>query len=293
MKSIVYLLLSLTVYSVSFAAPIAPQGDIKSPAIVAASPSPQRELEVKLLEQQIATMKEYHSSLLDTVYWALGTVATVSMLLVGFGWLANFKFHESEKKRLMDELDAKLKEAFSSIETRLSTREIEVIKSVDLRLENQATRTTRDIDIARTEATKQHENNSAAIEQMRVKISDLDAAQAKGKKRDSEIEATLRNVEEGVWEIKGIPTNILITQAQGLRASLDAEQNRFYIVSTLQRMRKTIEDLILPTGKTVPKQIIDGIKEDVAKVATIEPVEATAVSLLLEKIQIEARDRKQ
>lgn len=193
----------------------------------------------------------------------------------------------------MDELDAKLKEAFSSIETRLSTREIEVIKSVDLRLENQATRTTRDIDIARTEATKQHENNSAAIEQMRVKISDLDAAQAKGKKRDSEIEATLRNVEEGVWEIKGIPTNILITQAQGLRASLDAEQNRFYIVSTLQRMRKTIEDLILPTGKTVPKQIIDGIKEDVAKVATIEPVEATAVSLLLEKIQIEARDRKQ
>lgn len=245
------------------------------------------------MEQQIATMKEYHPSLLDTVYWALGTVATVSILLVGFGWLANFKFHESEKKRLMDELDAKLKEAFSSIETRLSTREIEVIKSVDLRLENQATRTTRDIDIARTEATKQHENNSAAIEQMRVKISDLDAAQAKGKKRDSEIEATLRNVEEGVWEIKGIPTNILITQAQGLRASLDAEQNRFYIVSTLQRMRKTIEDLILPTGKTVPKQIIDGIKEDVAKVATIEPVEATAVSLLLEKIQIEARDRKQ
>ncbi len=291
MKNILYLLAILSFYSTSFAVPTVPQAKVNTPALATPSPSLQSELEVKLLEKQIATMKEYHSSLLDTVYWALGTVATVSVLLVGFGWLANFKFHESEKKRLIDELDAKLKEALASIDTRLSINEVEVIKSVDLRIDNQVTRVARDIDIARAEALRQHESNTSAIEQLKSKISVLDDAQTKGEKRDSEVEAALRQVEEHVWDLKGIPTNTLITQAQGLQASIAAE-HRFYITSTLQRMKKTIQNSILPAGGTMPKPILDSMKEDVAKVVAIEPIEAAAVSQLLEKIKIDTGDTK-
>lgn len=71
---------------------------------------------MRVSQTQIATMKEYHSSLLDTVYWALGTVATVAVLLVGFGWFANFKFHEAEKQRLKEDLVASQKEANATLE---------------------------------------------------------------------------------------------------------------------------------------------------------------------------------
>lgn len=61
---------------------------------------------VALLEAQLQTMRDYHSSLLDTVYFALAGVFLLASLLVGFGWFANFKVYERDKLALRAELEA-------------------------------------------------------------------------------------------------------------------------------------------------------------------------------------------
>lgn len=286
MKKIFYFVVALAFWFPSFAAVSAQETKAARPGIAAPAPSfSQAELELKVQEKQIATMKEYHSSLLDTVYWALGTVATVAVLLVGFGWLANFKFHESEKQRLKDELDGKIKEALASIETRLSSNEVQVINSVDSRLDSHFTRVARDIDIARAEAAGMNERISTTIEQFKSQLATLEKAKSRSEIADSEMEAALRQVEEHVWELKGIPINMLITQTQGLRAAIKAS-NRFYVASALERMEKTITTSILPDKKDVDAKMLKRISEDVANASAIEPVAAATVSELLEQIQV-------
>jgi preprotein translocase subunit SecG len=65
--------------------------------------------QVRQLQTQVQVMKEYHSSLLDTVYWALGGVFLVVSIILGFGWFANFRIYERDKQFLREELDAQLK----------------------------------------------------------------------------------------------------------------------------------------------------------------------------------------
>lgn len=215
------------------------------PPPVAAHSISQLELELKVLQTQAATMKEYHSSLLDTVYWALGTVATVAVLLVGFGWFANFKFHESEKQRLKEELEARLREATATINARLGSHEIEVLNSIDSRLDGHLTRIARDIDIARAEASRFNQENADAVKELKADFALLQKTATNTARRDDELETALRLVEENVWELKGIPTNTLITQGQGLRSAVKAG-NHYFITSALGRMQSTIKNSVLP-----------------------------------------------
>lgn len=61
--------------------------------------------QVKILESQLQVMKDYQSSLLDTVYWALGGVFLIVGLLLGFGWFSNFRIYERDKETLKADLE--------------------------------------------------------------------------------------------------------------------------------------------------------------------------------------------
>ena len=56
-----------------------------------------------MLRAQLEVMKQYDQRLLNTVYWALGTLAAVAAALVGFGWFANFRVYERDKNALAQE----------------------------------------------------------------------------------------------------------------------------------------------------------------------------------------------
>lgn len=236
-------------------------------------------------------MKEYHSSLLDTVYWALGTVATVTTLLVGFGWFANFKFHEAEKQRLKEDLEIRLKEATATLDARLSVNQAEMSKLIDSRLDAFLTRVARDIDLAREEASRATENNRDELKQLKVSVEALRESERQNAKRDSELEATLRVVEEHVWDLKGIPTNTLLTQAQGLKSAMDAD-SRHHITSVLDRMRSTITDSILPKKMSLPKSAIEWINLVLAKAETTEPILATELRELVKQIVVRSEEQK-
>lgn len=291
MKKILYLVVALAFCALSFTAVSAQETKLVLPKADAPAPSiGKAEAELKVQEKQLATMKEYHSSLLDTVYWALSTVATVAALLVGFGWFANFKFHESEKQRLKDELDGRIKEALASVDTRLSANEVQVINTVDSRLDSHFTRVARDIDISRAEAVGMSDRISTTLDQLKSQLTALDQAKNRSQIADSELEAALRQVEWLVWELKGIPTNTLITQSQGLAAAIEAN-NKLYIGIALDGMAETIAESILPNNKDISAAMLKIIGENVANALAIEPIKAERVSELLRQVKVSPEDK--
>lgn len=81
--------------------------------------------QVKLLEAQLQMTRDYQRSLLETVYWALSGVFIVVSLLLGFGWLVNFKVYERDKEVLKAELEniahAKATELDAGIATKMAS----------------------------------------------------------------------------------------------------------------------------------------------------------------------------
>lgn len=67
------------------------------------------------LRAQLQTIREYNDKLLSTVYWALGTVVTIVVLLIGFSWFASFRVSSREKEALKQELQGTLKQDVSSL----------------------------------------------------------------------------------------------------------------------------------------------------------------------------------
>ena len=87
--------------------------------------------QVELLKAQLEVTRTYHSSLLDTVYWALGTVFVMVTLLVGFGWFANFRVYERDKDVLRRELEAENEKNKKKLETFLDQRLVQVSADVE------------------------------------------------------------------------------------------------------------------------------------------------------------------
>lgn len=99
-------------YSVAFAVEPAQvtriQYGVSSTASAATAPTPSAELQVA--RAQLDDARKFQDQLLATVYWSLGTLATVAALLVGFGWFANMRMYERDKAALAQEMRTQLLE---------------------------------------------------------------------------------------------------------------------------------------------------------------------------------------
>lgn len=109
----------------TFAQDVTNQSPSPSPAATASAPSVQespketketRETEVAALRAQLELSRQFHESILDTVYWALGGTFVLVGLLLGFGWFANFKVYERDKAAMKAELEALLLKKFVELE---------------------------------------------------------------------------------------------------------------------------------------------------------------------------------
>lgn len=76
--------------------------------------------EVAVLRAQVETMRDYNERLLSTVYWSLGTIAGIAVLLVGFSWFTNYKIYERDKSALKQELNALFSNQLLQIQNKLN-----------------------------------------------------------------------------------------------------------------------------------------------------------------------------
>lgn len=127
-----HIFLILAIASTSAAGQARSQPPTSPPAQTARSASELADLsiakqQIKMLEAQLSSIREYHGSLLDTVYWALGGVFVIAGLLVGFGWFANFKVYERDKEALRDEMNSKAESAAKELTAQM-TKEVTALQ---------------------------------------------------------------------------------------------------------------------------------------------------------------------
>jgi hypothetical protein len=245
---------------------------------------PQVEADLSAARAQLSAIKEYHSSMLDTVHWALGVVATIAVTLAGFGWWANFKMYEDDKVRLKKELDASTRDALAKFETRINGNEKELLLRVDERLESAYTRVDKGLESVRRRLEKSDDSSVSRAKDTLNYLENLVSICKLLSKRTSEVEAIVREVEEHIWDLKDIPTNILLTQSKTLEAAIAADSGEA-TKSALGRMKETIQSRILPGNHSLPKTALNSILKYIVEAAKIDPVLSADVQALVMKIK--------
>ena len=262
-----------------------------SSANVTASPSSaagtwKNQPEVIALQEQNNVIKQYHASLLDTVYWALGVVATVSVLLVGAGWLVNFKLYEVDKQRMREEFGAQTATIRAAVEAQIAAARAEALQTVQASVGGFADRVSNEQIALRTEL-------QGAINKLDERVVAIDDQLLKSvqvfkliNKRLHGVEATAREVEEHIWDLRGIPVNVLITEGQGLRAAVKAEDEAM-VKAVLERMKETLSTKLIAKNHSLKSSVANHLRSTIETAASLSAVTMNEVLALLDTVVID------
>src|SRR5207244_5850659 len=69
------------------------------------------------VDQVLQLTGQLDQRLLTTVYWCLGTLVTVFLVLIGYNWFVNFRVHERDFRELKNDISTRLDVAVAKIET--------------------------------------------------------------------------------------------------------------------------------------------------------------------------------
>ena len=227
------------------------------------------EQEAKHLREQNASIESYHESVLTTAYFALGTVITITVLLLGYSWWFNSRAYENDKKALRDEVESKI----ATAESRISLKEQEQRSTAEAAINAR-------IDSATSTSV-------ASYNQLRKEVADArtsfeQASQSTAEKIDW-ITREFRMVEDMVWALRGVHSNSLLALAQGLGlCATDDDDDFFDIVA--ERFKKRTRELI-ESGYKLSDDSKNGIIRRLEELRDKRPEKIAALLDLLNQIE--------
>ncbi len=237
-------------------------------------------VEIYLLKEQIKLIKEYQGSLLSTVYWSLSAILGLALVLVGFGWWSNIHIYRAEIARLREEVESRTSESESSMELALEESKNVVMELVNEQMQTTTNRLANKVDDLQKQLTSQKES-----------ITDIESViETFADKLDEQYliaEYNLRVVEEWVWDIRGVVSNILLTQAQSLEASLNVDDKE-RVGRTLGRIKETLKKYFGDESKdkSVSKLAFDRLTRAVEASSKYDAVESALILETLEGLAI-------
>jgi hypothetical protein len=278
---------------------ILPKVVIESPI----SPSDwKKQPEAIALEEQNKVIKQYHSTLTDTVYFALSLVGGVAALLVGASFLINFKLYESDKERINEkmvllrgELDVLRRSQLDStvaLRSELEANSIahaekaktESIISVQAQLAAYADRASNEMVGLRAEilsAAERSETKSALIQK---KLEGLEAVYRDLRKEIAHVEAIAREAEAEALGIQQYDGAKLITLCQALKAATKSEQ-AWNVEGILGNIEETLQNYVDSKRKGVSASTLDMVKEWAEKTAGLSKENSSKVLALVAEIE--------
>lgn len=120
--------------------------------------------QIEVLKAQVEVMKSYQDNFLTTVYWSLGGVFSIVILLVGYNWFTNFKNQEKEtqyfKDLILTTLNASKKELIGELNLGKNELIADILKQTNIKIdyENKKLRgdVTKDLDGLKNSLNKYH-----------------------------------------------------------------------------------------------------------------------------------------
>lgn len=239
----------------------------KTPAIPASTTESQR---IEILKSEIDTMKHYHDSLLATVYWSLAAVLGLAFVLIGSTWYTNYKIYESEKAQLREEVDKKIAQAKSLVDTCLLEFSDSTQSRIDTQLNDLSGRLEGRI-VAVVENTRISDDKlDNRIQEIHEAFDLLLTFPPQIRKRVAALEALAHLQSEQISFMKGKALEALVAQYMVLISSVEAREND-EAQRVMQRMKDNLEEHILPSGIRLPSNIIDNLQIALAALLRDEP----------------------
>lgn len=229
---------------------------------------------ISLLQAELDLTKSFQDKLLSTVYWSLGTIATLAVLLVGFGWYTNFKVYERDKRVLVEEINSLTKIELEKLRVAVDSHRNESSKLI-------------------SEQIKKETNETWAPLEKQVKLLE-DSFNKRIESRINEVQlnlfilaADLKEVEREKWIRQGVLSNALACSVEILKYAIHT-LGRFQIARALDfvnedldKIRKSGSASDVPSAdrtgsltkllnKLGPEHaiIVDSIREKTAKIHT-------------------------
>lgn len=219
----------------------------------------QLKAQVEVLKLQNTMIRDYQDRMSNTVYWALGVVAGIFTLLMGYSVFTNFRLYEQDKIKLKEDLQA-LNDVFrSDLVVRFEQDRGALERTFDLRHESNVKIVLEQGAESRAKIESVRAELVSDISEVKLNAASVEEKLAGVKKRSLIQAAQFYGVEEMVWSLKDNPSCIIITQSQALDAAVNAD-SEYFISATLKRLSTTLD-----------KHYIGG--EDVLRIADVKTVE--------------------
>lgn len=238
---------------------------------------------VNAVKEQNKIIKQYQTSLLDTVYFSLAGVFTLAILLAGFSWFTNFKWYEKDKENIAQDFQRKANEIIIQFESKLIESQMLFQTELDKKIESFSLRNTQEFEIVRKRLDEDQDLLKQSLDKLKSELIRAESNTKRINKSLAQTNAELRQVEEYTWELKKIPYNILITQTQALRSAVESE-NEFLIENVLVRMKDAIEKYYIKKNVGMTKKDIDYIINNISTADTFDPIKVNEIKTLMNTI---------
>jgi len=242
--------------------------------------------QIAVLREQNKIIREYQNSLLSTVYWALGGIVGIAAFLAGFSWWTNNRIYELDKLRFREEVTSQIKEMESRVSLQLEASRTEFLRLAESRIDANNTKFISDMSEIKKNIETVKSDIEKSISAVRMEVSTLGNELKETKVGFSNSEYELRSVEQYVWDLRGVPANILLTQSQGLDAALKSE-DKWRIDNTIKGMKETISEKIISKNKTMSKGMIDSILKVLEKATSYNTIAISELRELIQKIKVD------
>lgn len=213
--------------SVSTPSPLTPTPTATTtPTPTAKTPPPANEKsttdEVAILKAQLEQMKFYDQKLLSTVYWSLGAVITLTILIAGFSWFTNFRLYERDKESLRREMSLEIDKFRSDVKVLFSEQKSSLSNS----LENLVT------------------------EKFQEGFTDIDSKLDRLKTELTRNQINTNLLEAKIWTTKGVYKNAMTVYMSTLEEATRKDQSQYYS-SILNGILEIVEKLDWITTHTM------------------------------------------
>lgn len=218
----------------------------------------------ELLKGELKAIREYHGSLLDTVYWTLGIVFGLVLVIIGSSWYTNFRLYEADKARLLEEVERRIAEANSrsardlqGLSSKLSDKVDRDLLALDNRFSTEIERLRSDIKDSNSRIDSDIKELEEAFE-IFLKFPKLIKGQLNRISLDTQLNT------ERIWELKGSPVKVLLSQFLAFDAAIRAGDNES-IKAVLERMKDNLSQSVLPSGKKISPDLLDILRRALAQ----------------------------
>jgi len=172
--------------------------------------------DVTLLKTQLSLMREFNQHILSTVYWSLGTIVLIAILLVGFSWFTNYRMYERELAALRQELIGLFDKQMSAFSSDFNLKSIDNFK-----------------DISKRSIEAVHSATKQIVTPLQIKIAECT-------ENISELQFAELISEARYWESKGVKENQARQYLKMLSAAIQMK-SEIRITDSLAQLRELLE----------------------------------------------------